>query len=222
MYGYVHTHADTPIFTASGETVSLREGQSTTINCAAVGFPPVTSITLSRDGAAIELDSDNSYVISNVMVKDAGLYTCTATNELGSTTLNTTVEVGQVPGQVGNVRVDVAMDKDKVIISWDAAADNRAKIVRYEIIVRYNNMEIKKNVLGTQLILTEAELSISKEGEEISISITVTAVNGVGEGEPVTYDTTIRLGESRSSSLSTLPHVMLSVLLMMCTAVVLY
>ena len=68
------------------------------IDCSASAFPALTgSITLTRDGDPVTLDQDNTYTVVSARTRDAGTYECSATNEIGLSTLTIEVEVGDVP-----------------------------------------------------------------------------------------------------------------------------
>ena len=79
-------HTDAPVFRAgSGAVVlSLSDGESGVTDCSFISFPSLINTTLSREGTSIPLDVDNTHTIPSATDQDAGVYICTATNEVGS------------------------------------------------------------------------------------------------------------------------------------------
>ena len=220
LFFWSHTHTDAPIFAAGTETVvlSVSDGESGTINCSSTGVPDLINTTLSRDGDSIPLD-DNTFTIPSASSQDAGIYTCTATNEVGSTTLTVDVQVGFTPGTVSDIRLDV--DDNKLTISWNAADGRGVRVTHYDIVIEYEDEMIEATVLSPSLMYTVMRdtLGIPKEGKEIMIKISITAVNDIGRGESASHDTTAKFGPIMSSSLSTLPC---AIILMTCTALAMY
>jgi hypothetical protein len=123
------------------------------------------------------------------------------------------VQVGSVPGTVSNIRLGKD-DDNKLTILWDAADDNGVRITGYEIVIEYAEETITATVSAPSFDVTRDKLGIPKEGKDIMIKITITAVNEIGRGDPVSLDTTATFGRV-SSSLSTLPC---AIILVTCTA----
>ena len=177
-----------------GDRLSVREGESATINCSADAFPAVISYTLTNNGATLPLATDNSHTIDSTRMQDAGIYTCTATNDVNTSVLNINLEVGSTPGQVSNIMVD---DKeDDITISWDAALENGVAILHYIIVLKYEEIEKELNTTGeaTSITLTNEELhKLFSKGGEIMLTITITALNGIGKGDPFSVQETIKV-----------------------------
>ena len=176
--------------------LSVREGESATINCSTIAFPDNITYTLTNNGTPITLAADNSYTIDPTRMQDAGIYTCTATNDVGTSVLNITLEVRSLPGQVSNIMVDDNVGN--ITLSWGAAEENGAEIIGYNIVINYKEIEKEFGSDGpaTSITVTNEELVdlFSKGGEKIfNFTIIITAVNGIGEGEAVTEHETIKV-----------------------------
>ena len=195
--------------------LALSVGESGIIDCSSTSFPPLINTTLSRGDDMIALDADNTSTISSATTQDAAEYTCTAMNEIGTTTLVVDVQVGSAPGIVSNIELNEEEDGSKVTITWDAADDNGVDITSYTIVIEYQEKTITGMVTPPNLSFTvrRDDLDIPKEGREVLLKITITAVNEIGEGEPASHDTTAKFGAISSSSLSMLPQTMLSIVL---------
>jgi hypothetical protein len=205
------------VFNAGTVTVvlPLSVGQRGVINCSSISVTNVTSTALTRGGNSIPLGADVTFTIPNASSQDIGMYTCTATNQRGTAMLIVDVQVGSVPGTVSNIRLD-KNDDNKLTISWDAADNMGVRITGYEIVIEYEGKIITATVSPPSLSydVTRDKLGIPKEGKDIMIKITITAVNEIGRGAPVSHDTTATFGRV-SSSLSTLPC---AIILVTCTA----
>ena len=193
----------------------LSVGQRGVINCSSISVTNVTSTTLTRGSTSIPLEPDITFTIPSASSQDVGMYTCTATNQRGTAMLIVDVQVGSVPGTVSNIRLD-KNDGNKLTILWDAADIMGVRITGYEIVIEYAEKTIMATVSPPSLSydVTRDKLGIPKEGKDIMIKITITAVNEIGRGDPVSLDTTATFG-SVSSSLSTLPC---AIILVTCTA----
>ena len=165
------------------------------------------------------------YTITNATGEDAGDYVCSAMNAVGPATLTTVVEVGAVPGTVSNIEAQVSNDDDDVIvIQWDAASENGVDITQYNVVVQYKEKVVENVTMTTSVSVTREELDIPKEEVEVVLSVSVTAVNGIGEGQEVKKEITVMLPAiaDGAGSASTLCQALLSVLLMMsCTTLML-
>ena len=202
----------------------MREGATFTIDCSATAFPAVSNITLTKDGDTIEFDSENMITITGAESQDAGTYLCTAVNELGPSTLTTVVEIGRLPGVVSNIQVDTT-DNKRVMITWEAAANNGAAITHYEVEITYKEESFAADVsmMMTSISLTREDLGIPQDGGDIALSISVTAVNGIGRGLTTTENTTAEFDDISSGGTTIIPQALLSILLMMAyTALVLF
>ena len=202
-----------------GDRLSVREGESATINCGATAFPPEINYTLTNSGTPITLAADNSHTIESTMMEDAGTYTCTATNEVDTSELNVILEVGSPPGQVSNIMVDD--NEDDITISWDPAEDYGEGISRYNIVLSYDGIEKELSVDGstTSTTVTKEKLRelFSKSGD-VMVTLTITAENNFGEGEPATETAALQLPQDNglpqdSGALPELSHLLLSTLL---------
>ena len=199
----------------------IQEGNNGVINCSTVAFPDVNSTTLTREGAALELDGNNMHTISNAMLQDVGVYTCTATNEIGTSMLDVTVQVGRLPGLVSNIKVK--FDIKELTIMWDAADGNGADVLRYEILIAYGDKEeaFITDQSAMTISLADVKLGVDDKEEKVDLRITVTAINGVGRGESTSDNFTVMLGATSSSLRSTGSQAVLGVLCVMCVALVL-
>ncbi|CAG2173269.1 unnamed protein product, partial [Oppiella nova] len=111
-FGTVYTHKIKinvhvmPSFTKTPSNVTVKVGNTARLECAASG-QPMPEISWQKDGgdnfpAAMErrmhvMPSDDVFFIVEVKVSDMGLYTCTATNDAGSQTSSTFLNVLEVP-----------------------------------------------------------------------------------------------------------------------------
>ena len=195
------------------DDLSVREGGSATINCSAVAVPADISYTLTNNGANLTLGADNSHTIDPARTQDAGIYTCTATNDVGTSVFNIALKVGPIPGQVSNIRNRT--EGDDIIISWDPAEDYGEEIIRYNIVISYNGLEKNLSTDGPTTSITVAKEDLreyfSKDGE-VKVTITITAENEIGKGKPVMESATLQLTQS-SGARSKLPNLLLSTLL---------
>ena len=208
----------------------IPEGSNGVIDCSTVAFPDTTSTMLTRGGSALELDGDNTHTISNATLQDVGVYTCTATNEVGTSRLDVTLQVGRLqvgslPGLVSNIKFE-KFNTNEFTFSWDAADGNGADVRSYDIVIAYGDKEVEYMVnttsqsSATTISLANVKLGEDDKEEKVVLRITVTAVNGVGRGESTTENFTVTLGKS-SSLRSTGSQAVLGVLCVMCVALVL-
>ena len=212
-----------PIFGLE-DRISIRAGDDLTIDCDVSGFPAIESLTLIKEGGEgpLQLDLEDVYIVNNAMDDDAGVYVCSATNVIDTTSVAVLVEVGNVPGTVGGIKIDDSVE-DIITIQWDAAESNGAEILRYEVLIEYDGITpIKRNATETIVVITREELNIPKEGAEIELVVSVTAVNGIGSGQTTTRNKTAKFDAiTISSSQSRVAEVLFSVLLMaVCTVMI--
>ena len=89
-----------PTFTKLPTDVTVKAGQSATLDCAAAGHPE-PEISWQKDGGEdffaarerrMNLRNDQ-FIISNVKADDRGVYTCTASNDAGTIHANVTISV---------------------------------------------------------------------------------------------------------------------------------
>ena len=203
----------------------IQEERSGVIDCSTVAFPNVNSTTLTRGGAALELDGNNMHTISNAMLQDVGVYTCTATNEIGTSTLDVSVQVGRLPEVVSNIKFE-KFNTNEFTFTWDAADGNGADVLSYDIVIAYGDKEEEYEVFvtdqsATTVSLNDVKLGEDDKDEEVVLRITVTAVNGVGRGKSTTESFPVTLGAKSSSRRSTVSQAVLGVLCVMCVALVL-
>ncbi|XP_068734046.1 fibroblast growth factor receptor 3-like isoform X2 [Montipora capricornis] len=93
--------------TVTATTPEVKEGQSVTLRCQSDGFPS-PSFSWRFNGNTINGALNNEFLVANAEVKDAGNYTCIATNIRGSKQFTRMVNVRYKPTQTnfttGNVR----------------------------------------------------------------------------------------------------------------------
>lgn len=65
-------------------TVDVEDGETVNLECDAVGDPPL-SITWENNGKVLKRGNTSIVLhIPNVRLRDAGTFTCSATNQVGS------------------------------------------------------------------------------------------------------------------------------------------
>ncbi|XP_068687443.1 protein turtle homolog B-like isoform X1 [Montipora foliosa] len=93
--------------TMTASKPEVKEGQSVTLTCQSDGFPS-PSFSWRFNGNTINGALNNEFLVANAEVKDAGNYTCIATNIRGSKQFTRVVNVRYKPTQTnfttGNVR----------------------------------------------------------------------------------------------------------------------
>ena len=78
--------------TVTPNSADVRETQSITLTCQADGHPPPT-FSWKFNGNVVNGAQQNTLVLTSVEVKDAGNYTCVASNSLGSKEVTRVVNV---------------------------------------------------------------------------------------------------------------------------------
>lgn len=66
-----------------GEKLTILDKSNVTVECKAKGIP-TPSLSWSKDGARLQNSAVNLLHLKSVTLEDAGRYTCTADNFLGS------------------------------------------------------------------------------------------------------------------------------------------
>ena len=86
--------SDPPRFNAENTTVAFRPREDATLDCS-VDSNPTADISISTpSGSTASRTPDGMITISNIMMSDAGVYTCRASNSIGTEVILTyTVEV---------------------------------------------------------------------------------------------------------------------------------
>lgn len=165
--------------------MSVRVGDRIIINCAATAYPPIgaDNITLTMGTQKLDLDG-NVFEIDSAEDRSAGDYVCTAVNEIGNRSVTITVEVGDVPDEVTDIDIKVESEDDSLEVKWVAGSDNGASIQNYIVEIKYEAENITRTVTETMLRLTREELKVLDIGGEFMLTVTITAVNGIGPGEP--------------------------------------
>ena len=178
-------------------TVSVRRGDRIIINCAATAYPPLTpdNITLTMGTQTLALDGNSVFIIESAVVGSAGDYVCTAVNEIDTRSATITVEVGDVPDKVTNIDIKVENEDDSLEVKWVAGSDNGASIQNYIVEIKYEGENIMRTVTETMLRLTREELKVEDDGAKLTLTVTITAVNGIGSGEPTSAMSSIEFEE---------------------------
>ena len=183
--------------------MSVRRGEQIIINCAATAYPPIDNITLTMGTQTLDLD-ENVFKIDSAEDGSAGDYVCTAVNEIGSRNVTITVEVGDVPDKVTDIDIKVENGDDSLEVKWVAGSDNGASIQNYIVEIKYEGENIMRTVTETMLRLTREDLKVPDTGDELTITVTITAVNGIGPGEPTSAMSNVKF-EDITPSPSTPP-----------------
>lgn len=211
-----------PVFEVADDTkLSARAGEEVVINCQAYAYPAIQNITLTLNGEELTLEADNTYTIPSVQTGDAGTYMCTAKNEISEEILEISVEVGGVPGTVGDIKVRV--EEKMLLIEWAAADDNGVAILHYSVTIEYGEEAKSYMESETRVMIPLEELKVSTRESELRVRVTVTAVNGIGSGVPVTYEGSVKIEElTKDSSGLSLPQTLPTLLIVvMCTVLAL-
>ncbi|KAK3605813.1 hypothetical protein CHS0354_002430 [Potamilus streckersoni] len=158
-----------PVFTKTPEDVTVKQGSTAKLVCAARGQPQ-PSISWKKDGgddfpAAKErrmhvIPDDDVFFIVEVKRKDEGIYSCTASNEAGSIVVNASLTVLEPPSFAKPMESKVTRLKDSTMLECFASGSPWPKItwskdgVPIEITGRY--FESAQSQL---LIIVQTELS---------------------------------------------------------------
>ena len=208
-----------PVFDGPAEELlTIELNTPLVIDCRVAAYP-VAQPTLTKDGESLVLNSESKYTISQAQVRHAGLYTCMATNEHGTMSRRISVQVGGVPSEVRNIEVTSTRDGG-VMVEWQPANSNGVMITEYIVKISYDEVEIDRAVDSTvtMVVVTRQELQeVPDTGAELDISVTITAVNGLGQGNAVMETTPVKIEaiseEDEGSVLCSLPHTHLIILL---------
>ncbi|KAM8890784.1 contactin-1a isoform 2-T2 [Spinachia spinachia] len=137
---------DSTKITLEPSNADVKVGENTTMQCAA-SHDPSLDITFiwSLEGRVIDLhkesrhyqrtlngSSNGELLITNLHLKHAGHYTCTAQTPVDSVTASAHLVVRGPPGAPGGVRVVKKADKN-VTLQWSRGADNHNPISKYTI-----------------------------------------------------------------------------------------
>ena len=212
---------------ATDEVLAVGVDEQLVIDCTESAYPAVDP-TLTRNGGPLVLNSDSQYIVQEAGVGDAGVYECTASNIYGTVKRTITVQVGGLPGKVSDIEIKFA-GSGGVMVEWQPADDNGVEITEYIIIISYDgsdgNREERVDGTMTVITLTRDDLpGIPDSGAMLNVTVTITAVNRLGQGEPVTKTAPVKVEgvtppEVQGSTLSSLPHTLLTVLLIVvCTS----
>ena len=75
------------------DTLRIALGKTVSLNCSVDSNPAANITILTPSGNIAYISSDGIFTISNITRENAGTYVCTASNSLGVTMLNYTVDV---------------------------------------------------------------------------------------------------------------------------------
>ncbi|EDO26116.1 predicted protein [Nematostella vectensis] len=160
------------------------------LTCESDGYPAPT-YTWSRDGVVVSQTS--VYNSDSVTRSEAGTYTCTATNEMGSDTTTVQVTVNFAPGPpivtVSNI------EASSIKVNWaPPSSDGGSPVIDYKVEVDPAKPP-REGVAGDQVVISD----LTKNTE---YTVKVTARNVVGYGEAGTK--TIRTKKQGPPSLPVL------------------
>lgn len=114
-----------PRFTKSPTNITVKTGETVTLNCAAIG-DPTPEISWKKDGgndfpAARErrmnvMPTDHLFFIVNAKTTDMGVYSCAAKNPAGTIIANATLSVLEAPSFVRVMENKEAVSGDSVVL----------------------------------------------------------------------------------------------------------
>ncbi|XP_067118957.1 protein sidekick [Centruroides vittatus] len=146
----------------------------------------------SRIGGRVQILNDNTLQIRQARNTDVGLYTCEVISPGGNETRSAKLNVIELPHPPANVKVDLLNTLPKTVnISWSNGFDGNSPITNYIVQKRtvpssdgYVESLIpwvtaKTNISGTQRYAILSNLKPAS-----SYQFRMSAVNGVGEGNP--------------------------------------
>ena len=211
------------------EVLPVGMGEQLVIDCTETANPEVDP-TLTRNGGPLMFSSGSQYIVQEAGIGDAGVYECTASNEHGTAIRTITVQVGSLPGKVSDIEIK-SDGSGGVTVEWQPANDNGVEITKYNITFSYDGSggNRNKSVGGTMTMttLTRDDLpGFPDSGVTLDVTVTITAVNGLGEGESVTNtapvkvegDTLPKEPGSTSTTDSSLSHTVCTVFyIVVCT-----
>ncbi|KRX42346.1 Protein sidekick -like protein [Trichinella murrelli] len=186
---YVQGRTNAPhIEQLSNVTASV--GQDVTLSCDALGWPKPT-VQWYFNG--IEVNGTNTgsglLLLPKVEIKDAGWYTCVASNQFGVTDGRLYLNVQEKPSMPLHVKAYVNNETlpAYVTLTWSQGFDGNSPIIKYVV---------EQRMVGSQGALSEWEVAVDnivKEQHEIKIDnlkpssvydFRVIAVNRYGYGMP--------------------------------------
>ncbi|XP_070550448.1 hemicentin-1-like [Ptychodera flava] len=118
-----------PIVNVEKKTVTVKEGQSATLNCEIDSNPEVAYHNWTRGGAVVS--TDFNYVIEHVKRSDAGVYRCTASSEFYDGTLGTGYNETEVNVEyIPDVSVEKAdwMRKEGEQVTFTCTVDSNPEV----------------------------------------------------------------------------------------------
>ncbi|CAD5207130.1 unnamed protein product [Bursaphelenchus okinawaensis] len=183
-----------PIFRKRLHDECLKEdGNNVMLSCQVIGNPK-PEVTWYHQGSAltegdkfkmIHEGQEVRLIINNLMFVDAGEYSCTATNEMGSDSTSCRLISGSEPGRPGRPEINLASDTE-AFIEWEPP-EHRPSM--FGIIYKLESRPAGDNdhfaVWTTISEKVEAEFVVVKHLSPGGIyQFRVTACNGFGWGEP--------------------------------------
>ena len=202
--------------------LAVKLGDNLTINCTVSADFPV-SVSLTKDGSPLLLDAHDVYSVANASSEDAGEYECRASFDNGTDSVSekVAVQVGDVPGEVSNIMAKTEgtdAEDELLVIEWDAADNNGVTITNYEIVIEYDEKTVFDDyyVLEPSITIARKDLDIPDidDGGEFVLTISVSAVNGIGKGNTEMVKDTVKFSSTSSSSRPMIARTLLGVLLL--------
>uniref|UniRef100_A0ABM0LX40 Uncharacterized protein LOC102800796 n=1 Tax=Saccoglossus kowalevskii TaxID=10224 RepID=A0ABM0LX40_SACKO len=202
------------IFNDTLDTSSADQGQNATIVCTSMGYPiPDITWYTWTDGSAVELMSDMSrivmkhepyavnrtirstlYILNVIPEVDHGVYTCHASNIIGSDYFNITLAGKREPGSPTNVRT-TGISWDSVNITWDIGYNGGSsqwfyvsyRQIYVNVFIRSNTVEMPPYYINGLNSSTEYEIYVTAENV-ISVSEPSETITFITSAAPISIE----------------------------------
>ncbi|KAF8789149.1 Down syndrome cell adhesion molecule-like [Argiope bruennichi] len=187
-----------PRFKNPYQSRTVREGTNVSVACSAVGDPPMT-IQWMRNKSILNVKNNSRYIIkeksaklqtqseflvSNVSRNDTGIYTCTATNDIGEDEAVVKLVVQGIPDAPSNVTV-LNITSRSLTLHWEILNNGNSHITG-SIIQYQTHSGTEWNGRTSQLIVSSAETVATLRGlTPITMYfIRIVAENSLGKSKP--------------------------------------